>query len=93
MPKVKTKPETYDATVSYDAVSISLIDRNVMRIAENCDGRHAFDSSIFNAGICTRELLCVFKTKLKRLRFIQEMRRFIKDSDFGVTVRVGEVKK
>ena len=82
----------YEATVSYDATRIGMIDRNLKRIAGYFDGRQVTDHTIFTSGACSRKLSYTFATKLKRRRFIQEMRRFIKDSDFGVTVRVGEVK-
>ena len=84
---------SYDVTVSYDAGRISLIDRNITRVALSCRGSLCgtyFDTGSFR--IVRRQFTYRFDTKLKRLRFIQAMRRFIKDSDFGVRVRVGEVE-
>lgn len=84
--------KAYEATVSYEARCIRLLDRNISRITYQHDGRQIMDSTTFTDEGCIRELSCIFKAKLKRRRFIQAMRKFLSTSDFGIDVTVQEVE-
>lgn len=78
----------YDATVSYDGAAISILDRNIHRIARD----HDWGQSIIPIGGCVyngkQRFTYSFKTDRKRQRFIQTMEAFLKTAEFGVQVTV-----
>ena len=75
------------ATVSYDAGSISLLDRNIERIAMTwCGDRCAGDFPGHDHK--RRRLAYSFRMSAGRRDFIAAVRRFLKTADFGVEVKV-----
>ncbi len=78
---------SYLATVSYDAGPISLLDRNIERIAMTwCGDRCAGDFASHDHK--RRRLAYSFRMSEGRQNFISAVRRFLKTADFGVEVTV-----
>lgn len=85
------RPDSYEAIVDYDAAPISILDRNVSRVADECGGRVVCGFCGYSdelKKIKPRKTVCRFSTKGERLRFIQAMRAFLKTADFGVEVTI-----
>ncbi|KKN00134.1 hypothetical protein LCGC14_1140930 [marine sediment metagenome] len=85
------KQTNYEASVTYDAEPISLLDRNILRIAKNYDGSVCGDSFQFELDRQRRKLAYRFATKGKARRFIVAMQKFLDSSDFGVATTVAIV--
>ena len=78
---------SYLVTVSYDAGPISLLDRNIERIAISwCGDRCAGDFASHDHK--RRRLAYSFRESAGRRDFISAVRRFLKTADFGVKVTV-----
>lgn len=82
------KPVRYEAFVQYDSGPISLLDRNIFRIAKNYGGTICGDSFELDAERQHRRLAYSFEAKGKRRRFIAAVQKFVGKSDFGVSVLV-----
>jgi len=82
------KQPSYEATVTYDAEPISLLDRNLARIANNFSGSMCGDSFEQDKGRWRRRIAYSFASGPRRLKFIAAVRKFLKTADFGVKVTV-----
>jgi len=78
----------HEATVTYDSEPISLLDRNVARIAKNYSGSMCGDSFEQGKDRWYRKIKYSFAKPIRRLRFITEVRKFLKTAAFGVEVTV-----
>jgi len=79
---------TYKATVTYEYSPISILDRNIKRIAD----QQAVLWSGHNGRQGVQQFAYLFGTNRLRQKFIRLMRAFVDNSDFGVRVRVKEVE-
>lgn len=80
-------PNEHEAVVSYNAEPISILDRNVARIAKNYGGLMCGDSFEYGPNRQRRRLAYSFETKAKCRRFVHAVEKFLKTSNFGeVTV-------
>jgi len=78
----------HEATVSYDGAAISILDRNIHRIARDHDWGQAIIPTEGVVHNRPKRFTYLFKTNRKRQQFIQEMQKFLSTADFGVTVSV-----
>ena len=85
-------PNEHEAVVVYDAEPISILDRNLARIAKNYGRLMCGDSFEYGANRQRRRIAYGFETKGKRRRFMVAVLKFLGMSNFGVRVRVEEVK-
>ena len=86
------KQTSYEAVVTYASGPISLLDRNILRIAKNYDGSMCGDSCEYEVDRQCRKIAYSFATKAKRRRFVRAMEKFVDNSDFGVRIQVEEVE-
>ena len=77
------KPISYEASVQYDSEPISLLDRNILRIAKNYGVLMCGDSFEYGPNRQRRRIAYGFETKEKRLKFIAAVKKFLKTSNFG----------
>ena len=81
------KRSAYEAVISYEAEPISILDRNIERIAISwCGDRCAGDFASHDHK--RRRLAYSFRMSEGRQNFISAVRRFLKTADFGVEVTV-----
>ncbi len=80
--------QSYEVAMFYPVEPISLLDRNILRIAKNYGGSVRGDSFEYGADRRCYRLAYSFETKAKRRRFIAAVRKFLETSDFGVEVTV-----
>ena len=81
-----SKQAIYEAVVQYDAEPISILDRNIARIAKNYNGSMCGDSFEYSQVCQHRRLAYGFETKAKRRRFVHAMEKFLKTASFGVSI-------
>ncbi len=82
------KQTSYEAVVVYPAEPISILDRNLARIAKNYDGSMCGDSFEIDANRQHRRIAYSFASRPRRLKFIAGVRKFLKTADFGVEATV-----
>lgn len=82
------KQASYEAVVVYASEPISLLDRNLVRIANNYDGSMCGDSFEYSEVRQRRRLAYGFEAKGKRNRFIAAVRKFLRTADFGISITV-----
>lgn len=82
-------PNSHEAAVTYAAEPISILDRNVARIAKNYDGSMCGDSFEYDAGRQRRRIAYSFETKAKCQRFVAAVQKFIGTASFGVSITAG----
>lgn len=82
------KQTIYEAVVVYPAEPISILDRNLARIAKNYDGSVCGDSFEQGKGRWHRRIAYSFASKPRRLRFIAAVQKFLGSASFGVSVTV-----
>ena len=78
----------YKATVTYEFSRISILDRNIKRIAD----QQAVLWFGHNERQGVQKFACLFETNRDRQRFVKLMRAFVDESDFGVRVHLLEMR-
>ena len=81
--------QTYEIKINYECESISILDRNIYRIARQIGYFSSGEYPPDHKG--KRRFIFLFNTNRERQRFINAFRKFLNTSDFGIKVTVQEV--
>jgi len=79
--KRKATP-THQATVHYYACPVGHVDRKLRKLAKERNGKQS--DAKYNKRFDLRNISFVFPTAMKRYRFIQRARKYLKEIEYGL---------